>query len=168
MNSTKIISPESNNISETTILQNKNNLISNYPDLMMNTEFDENIYFTHFFNTFQHLEYENNKTIEFPFLLVKEFNYGYFEEIKIIKEPNILSINTITGHIKKFQNTSDSIFKKNFIDNILIYSESISGNPIRSKYRMKLDIIACEKGSSNFAIRLKFSFNSLRENELLF
>ena len=125
MNSTKIISPESNNISETTILQNKNNLISNYPDLMMNTEFDENIYFTHFFNTFQHLEYENNKTIEFPFLLVKEFNYGYFEEIKIIKEPNILSINTITGHIKKFQNTSDSIFKKNFIDNILIYSESI-------------------------------------------
>ena len=63
MNSTKIISPESNNISETEILQNKNNLISNYPDLIMNKEFDENIYFTHFFNTFQHLEYENNKTI---------------------------------------------------------------------------------------------------------
>ena len=125
MNSTKIISPESNNISETEILQNKNNLISNYPDLIMNKEFDENIYFTHFFNTFQHLEYENNKTIEYPFLMVKEFNYGYFEEIKIIKEPKKLSINTITGHIKKFQNTSDSNFKKNFIDNIQIYSESI-------------------------------------------
>ena len=126
MNSTKLIYPESNNnISETEILQNKNSLISNYPDLIMNTEFDENIYFTHFFNTFQHLEYENSKKIEFPFLLIKEFNYGYFEEIKIIKEPKKLSINTITGHIKKFQNTSDSNFKKNFIDNILIYSESI-------------------------------------------
>ena len=37
------ISSEKNN------LNNNNNLLLNFPDLEMNTEFDENLYFTHFF-----------------------------------------------------------------------------------------------------------------------
>ena len=91
----------------------------------MNTEFDENLYFTHFFNTFQHLEFENLTSESNPFLIEKEFNYGYFEEIKLIKEPIKLSVNAVTGHIKKFSNCQDKAFKKNFIDNIQIYSDSI-------------------------------------------
>ena len=111
--------------SEKDNLNNNNNLLLNFPDLEMNTEFDENLYFTHFFNTFQHLEFENLTSESNPFLIEKEFNYGYFEEIKLIKEPIKLSVNAVTGHIKKFSNCQDKAFKKNFIDNIQIYSDSI-------------------------------------------
>ena len=111
--------------SEKDNLNNNNNLLLNFPDLEMNTEFDENLYFTHFFNTFQHLEFENLTSESNPFLIEKEFNYGYFEERKLIKEPIKLSVNAVTGHIKKFSNCQDKVFKKNFIDNIQIYSDSI-------------------------------------------
>ena len=87
--------------SEKDNLNNNNNLLLNFPDLEMNTEFDENLYFTHFFNTFQHLEFENLTSESNPFLIEKEFNYGYFEEIKLIKEPIKLSVNAVTRLLKK-------------------------------------------------------------------
>ena len=105
---------------------NKNeNLFFSFPDLEMNKEFDENLVFSHFFNTFHYLEFENNNSNQNPFLIYKEFNYGYFEEITLIKEPTKVSLNIILGHIKKFSTSSDIEFKKNFIDNIQLYSDSI-------------------------------------------
>ena len=105
---------------------NKNeNLFFSFPDLEMNTEFDEKIVFSHFFNTFHYLEFDNDNTNPNPFLIYKEFNYGYFEEIKLIKESKKVSLNIVLGHIKKFSTSSEIEFKKNFIENIQLYSDSI-------------------------------------------
>jgi len=91
------------------------NLFFSFPDLEMNTEFDEKIVFSHFFNTFHYLEFDNDNTNPNPFLIYKEFNYGYFEEIKLIKESKKVSLNIVLGHIKKFSTSSEIEFKKNFI-----------------------------------------------------
>ena len=94
--------------------------------LEMNTEFDETIYFNHQYSAFRNLSVEKPISQKaFPFLMIREFLFSYFEEKIINKEPDKETIPQILGHIKQFSDSHDLNFIKNFLGNMKTYAEVI-------------------------------------------
>ena len=94
--------------------------------LEKNVDFDENIYFNHYFSVFGRLDFENpinERTI--PYIMSREFLYSYFEVRKNIKSASKETITQIKGRIKQFSGSTDTKFNMIFLDNIKSYSEII-------------------------------------------
>ena len=133
-------------------LINEKNYIKN--SLEMNKEYDEIIYFSHFFSVNRKLEFQKEKKENdfFPFLIEKEFIYAYFEETKPIKEPYKESKETIQGRIKQFATSKNKKFKKDFLNNLKIYSDII-GIQITSSF-----LIPCLAKIVDDCFEIKYKF----------
>ena len=94
--------------------------------LEKNVDFDEKIYFNHYFSVFSRLEFENPiNEITIPYIMSREFCYSYFEVRKNIKSASKETITQIKGRIKQFSGSTDIQFNMIFLDNIKSYSEII-------------------------------------------
>ena len=95
--------------------------------LEINKEFDENISFTHYCSTYR--KFSLNKIapkLDFiPFIMTVEFSYSYSEDLRVTREVDRQSIDTIIGYTKKFSNSNDEKYNKTFLDNIKTFSEVI-------------------------------------------
>ena len=54
-----------------------------------------------------------------------EFSYSYSEDLRVTREVDRQSIDTIIGYTKKFSNSNDEKYNKTFLDNIKTFSEVI-------------------------------------------
>ena len=92
--------------------------------LEINNDFDENIYFNHYFSVFGKFDFEF-PIIErqIPCLMSREFLYSYFEVRQNITTASKETIPQIIGRIKQFSNSLDPKFNMTFLDNIKSYSE---------------------------------------------
>jgi len=106
---------------------NKTKIIEKKPKVNLlekNVDFDENIYFNHYYSVFTKLEYESPIIDKYiPFLMSSEFKYSYFEVRQNIKPANKETITQIKGRIKQFANSLDPKFNMIFYDNIKSYAE---------------------------------------------
>ena len=95
--------------------------------LEINTEFDENISFTHYCSTYRKFSIDKiAPKIDFiPFIMTVEFSYSYSEDLRVTREVDRQSIDTIIGYTKKFSNSNDEKYNKTFLDNIKTFSEVI-------------------------------------------
>ena len=95
--------------------------------LEINTEFDENISFSHYCSIYRKfgVEKQKPKVDYIPFIMTLEFTYSYSEEIRTSKEVDKQSIETIISYIKKFTNSKEEKYIKSFLDNIKTFSEII-------------------------------------------
>ena len=95
--------------------------------LEINTEFDENISFSHYCSTYRkfYLEPKNPKFDFIPFIMTVEFSYSYSEDLRVTREVDRQSIDTIIGYTKKFSTSNDEKYNKTFLDNIKTFSEII-------------------------------------------
>ena len=118
-NKNKQIKPQNQNKSE------NNKKWSNL--LEINTEFDENISFSHYCSKYRKfgVETQKPKLDYFPFIMTLEFTYSYSEEIRTSKIVDKQSIDTIISYIKKFTNSKDEKYIKTFLDNTKTFSEII-------------------------------------------
>ena len=114
-----------NEKSEKTIPKKENKSITKL--LEINTEFDESISFSHYCSTYRKFNCDkiipNNDFI--PFIMTVEFTYSYSEELRVTREIDKQSIDTIIGYIKLFSSSNDEKYKKTFLDNIKTFSEII-------------------------------------------
>ncbi len=89
-----------------------------------NTEFDENIYFNHYYLAQRQMEVEPVITGKvFPYIMSREFLYSYFEDKKNYKVGKKETYPQILGRVKQFMNSNDDNFNKIFLDNIKSYTE---------------------------------------------
>ena len=95
--------------------------------LEINTEFDENISFSHYCSTYRkfYLQPKNPQIDFIPFIMTVEFSYSYTEDLRVTKEVDRQSIDTIIGYTKKFSTSNDEKYNKTFLDNIKTFSEII-------------------------------------------
>ena len=98
-----------------------NNLI----DLVeINTEFSENIFFTHFYLAQREMDFESRPTGEVtPYLMSRDFLYSYFEDKKNYKNATNETYPQILGRVKQFMNSNDDNFNKIFLDHFTYYWE---------------------------------------------
>ena len=89
-----------------------------------NNEFDENLYFNHYYLAQRQMEVEPIITGQvFPYMMSREFLYSYFEDKKNYKNATNETYPQILGRVKQFTNSNDDNFNKIFLDNIQKYSE---------------------------------------------
>ena len=95
--------------------------------LEINTEFDENISFSHYCSTYRKFCFDKvEPKFDFiPFIMTVEFSYSYSEDLRVTREVDRQSIDTIIGYTKKFSNSNDEKYNKTFLDNIKTFSEVI-------------------------------------------
>ena len=96
--------------------------------LEINTEFDENISFSHYCSTYRKffLDEINPPKFEFiPFIMTVEFTYSYSEDLRITREVDKQTIDTIISYIKKFSNSNEEKYNKTFLENMKTFSEII-------------------------------------------
>ena len=95
--------------------------------LEINTEFDENISFSHYCSAYRKyfIDKPNPKFDFIPFIMTVEFTYSYSEDLRITREIDNQTIDTIINHIKKFSNSKDEKYIKTFLDNMKAFSEII-------------------------------------------
>ena len=95
--------------------------------LEINTEFDENISFSHYCSTYRKFSFDKDEPkFDFiPFIMTVEFSYSYSEDLRVTREVDRQSIDTIIGYTKKFSNSNDEKYNKTFLDNIKTFSEVI-------------------------------------------
>ena len=95
--------------------------------LEINTEFDENISFSHYCSAYRKyfIDKANPKFDFIPFIMTVEFTYSYSEDLRITREIDNQTIDTIINHIKKFSNSKDEKYIKTFLDNMKAFSEII-------------------------------------------
>ena len=124
----EIINTNSNQINEENIiippkkeLKEKNNFL----DLNeINTEFNENIFFTHFYLAQRAMDFEPRPTGEvIPYLMSRDFLYSYFEDKKNYKNATKETYPQILGRVKQFMNSNDDNFNKIFLDHFTYYWE---------------------------------------------
>ena len=89
-----------------------------------NTEFEENIFFNHYFLTLRKVQLEpiingNAK----PYIMVLEYLNDNFMNKKNIQDANNETLSQILGRIKQFTNSREENFNKKFLENIKSYSE---------------------------------------------
>ena len=90
----------------------------------VNDEFDENIYFSHYYLAQREMEVEPIITGKvFPYIMSREFLYSYFEDKKNYKVGVKETYPQILGRVKQFMNSNDDTFNKIFIDNIKLYTD---------------------------------------------
>ena len=89
-----------------------------------NDEFDENIYFNHYYLAQRKMEIEPVITGKvFPYIMSREFLYSYFEDKKNYQLAKNETYPQILGRVKQFMNSNDDNFNKIFLDNIKSYTE---------------------------------------------
>jgi hypothetical protein len=89
-----------------------------------NSEFDENIFFNHYYLAQREMEIEPIITGKvFPYIMSREFLYSYFEDKKNYKVGVKETYPQILGRVKQFMNSNDDNFNKIFLDNIKLYTE---------------------------------------------
>ena len=89
-----------------------------------NSEFDENIFFNHYYLAQREMEVEPIITGKvFPYIMSREFLYSYFEDKKNYKVGLKETYPQILGRVKQFMNSNDDNFNKIFLDNIKSYTE---------------------------------------------
>ena len=89
-----------------------------------NSEFDENIFFNHYYLAQREMEVEPIITGKvFPYIMSREFLYSYFEDKKNYKVGAKETYPQILGRVKQFMNSNDDNFNKIFLDNIKSYTE---------------------------------------------
>ena len=89
-----------------------------------NNEFDENIYFNHYYLAQRVMAIEpkiNGRAI--PYIMSREFLYSCFEDKKNYKLAKNETYQQILGRVKQFMNSNDDNFNKIFLDNITSYTE---------------------------------------------
>ena len=102
--------------------------------LETNIDFDENIYFNHYFSAFGKLDFKSPITErQIPYLMSSEFLYSYFEVKQNIKPAIKETIPQIIGRIKQFSNSLDPKFNMAFFDNIKSYSEILGLEETKNK-----------------------------------
>ena len=90
----------------------------------INSEFSENIYFTHFYLAQRELDFEpkpNGDVI--PYMMSRDFLYSLFEDKKNYKNANNETYQQILGRVKQFMNSNDDNFNKIFLDHFTYYWE---------------------------------------------
>ena len=95
--------------------------------LEINTEFDESISFSHYCSTYRKyfLDKENPEFDFIPFIMTVEFTYSYSEDLRITREVDKQTIDTIISYIKKFSNSNEEKYNKTFLENMKTFSEII-------------------------------------------
>ena len=96
--------------------------------LEINTEFDESISFSHYCSTYRKffLDEINPPKFDFiPFIMTVEFTYSYSEDLRITREVDKQTIDTIISYIKKFSNSNEEKYNKTFLENMKTFSEII-------------------------------------------
>ena len=89
-----------------------------------NNEFDENLYFNHYYLAQRVMQIEPIITGKaFPYIMSREFMYSYFEDKKNYKFAKNETYQQILGRVKQFMNSNDDNFNKIFLDNIKSYME---------------------------------------------
>ena len=92
----------------------------------INSEFDENLYFNHYFSVFRKIEFSNNVVEnEIPYIMSREFLYSYFEDRLHIKNPSEETKTQIIGRIKQYSTSHNQRFNKSFLENYNSYAEII-------------------------------------------
>ena len=104
--------------------ENKIEEIKLYELTEQNNEFDENIFFNHYYLAQRVMEVEPVITGKaFPYIMSREFLYSYFEDKKNYKVAKNETYQQILGRVKQFMNSNDDNFNKTFLDNIKTYME---------------------------------------------
>ena len=117
----EIINTNSKNI----IIENPQSPKENSPlesSTEINSEFSENIYFTHFYLAQRELDFEpkpNGDVI--PYMMSRDFLYSLFEDKKNYKNANNETYQQILGRVKQFMNSNDDNFNKIFLDHFTYY-----------------------------------------------
>ena len=117
----EIINTDSKNI----IIENPQSPKENSPLESLteiNSEFSENIYFTHFYLAQRELDFEpkpNGDVI--PYMMSRDFLYSLFEDKKNYKNANNETYQQILGRVKQFMNSNDDNFNKIFLDHFTYY-----------------------------------------------
>ena len=92
----------------------------------INSEFEENIYFNHYFSIFHKIEFSNNiASNEIPYIMSREFLYSYFEDRLYRKTPSEETKMQIIGKIKQYSTSHNQKFNKIFLENYDFYAEII-------------------------------------------
>ena len=88
----------------------------------INTEFSENIYFSHFYLAQRELDFEPKPSGEvIPYMMSRDFLYSLFEDKKNYKNANNETYQQILGRVKQFMNSNDDNFNKIFLDHFTYY-----------------------------------------------
>ena len=88
----------------------------------LNTEFNENIYFNHFYVAHRELDFEPKPIGDvIPYMMSRDFLYSYFEDKKNYKNSINETYPQILGRVKQFMNSNDDNFNKIFLDHITYY-----------------------------------------------
>ena len=91
-----------------------------------NNEFDENIFFNHYYLAQRQMEVEPVITGRaFPYIMSREFLYSYFEDKKNYKVGGNETYPQILGRVKQFMNSNDDNFNKIFFFIIISYTEKL-------------------------------------------
>ena len=91
-----------------------------------NSEFDENLYFNHYFSVFRKIEFSTDTiSNEIPYIMSREFLFSYFEDRLHIKKPSEETKTQIIGRIKQYSTSHNQKFNKTFLENYNSYAEII-------------------------------------------
>ena len=119
------IKEDENNIKENIKEEKKedNNEENEFDPLIeVNTEFNENIYFNHFYLAHRELDFERKPMGDvIPYMMSRDFLYSYFEDKKNYKNSINETYPQILGRVKQFMNSNDDNFNKIFLDHITYY-----------------------------------------------
>lgn len=96
-----------------------------YNELEFNPQYDEYITFSHYYSVYQNFDCEIAEVEHFPFLVQCEYLNSSFLFKKPFLDPLKASPASIIGRVKQFSGSRDDAFKKDFLENIKIYSEII-------------------------------------------
>ena len=96
---------------------------NNFDELQeINTEFSENIYFTHFYLAQRQMDFEAKPYGEvIPYLMSRDYLYSLFEDKKNYKNSINETYPQILGRVKQFMNSNDDNFNKIFLDHLTYY-----------------------------------------------
>ena len=123
----EIINTNSNKLEEENIIIENNNQKEKeeekFEELQeINTEFQENIYFNHFYLAQRQMDFEAKPTGDvIPYMMSRDYLYSYFEDKKNYKNSNNETYPQILGRVKQFMNSNDDNFNKIFLDHITYY-----------------------------------------------
>ena len=96
--------------------------------LEINNEFDESISFSHYCSTYRKYFFDEIYPSKFdfiPFIMTVEFTYSYSEDLRVTKEVDKQTIDSIISYTKKFSNSNDEKYNKTFLGNMKTFSEII-------------------------------------------
>ena len=117
----KIIIDEENDNKEEIKGQNEN---ENLQDITINTEFNEIIYFNHFYLAQRQMDFKPKISGDvIPYMMSRDYLYSLFEDKRNYKNATNETYSQILGRVKQFMNSNDDNFNKIFLDHLTYYWE---------------------------------------------